>query len=86
MEYKLEFLVNDELNFFYLNKDVITAGKLSSNDFQLNDNSVSRNHCKFINEINSHKLIDLGSTNGTYVNGKRITDIGHRNYSPSTSF
>jgi len=74
VEYKLEFLVNDELNFFYLNKDVITVGKLSSNDFQLNDNSVSRNHCKFINEINSHKLIDLGSTNGTYVNGKRITE------------
>lgn len=74
MDFKLEYLINEELKTFYLNKEVITVGKLSSNDFQLNDNSVSRNHCKFERGKNSYKLIDLGSTNGTYVNGKRIDE------------
>lgn len=74
MEFKLEYLINDELKTFYLNKDIITIGKLSSNDFQLNDNSVSRNHCKFTKIKNNYKLIDIGSTNGTYVNGKKIDE------------
>ena len=74
MEYKLEYVINEEVNSFYLNKDVITVGKLSGNDLQLGDNSVSRNHCKFERVKNDYKIIDLGSTNGTYVNGKRITE------------
>ena len=74
MEYKLEYIINEEVNTFYLNKDLITVGKLSGNDLQLDDNSVSRNHCKFVRAKNAYKIIDLGSTNGTYVNGKRITE------------
>jgi len=74
MEYKLEYITNDEVTSFYLNKGLVTVGKLSGNDLQLGDNSVSRNHCKFVRTKNSYKIIDLGSTNGTYVNGKRITD------------
>ena len=74
MDFKLEYSIIEELKTFYLSKEVITVGKLSSNDFQLNDNSVSRNHCKFERSKNSYKLIDMGSTNGTYVNGKRIDE------------
>ncbi len=74
MEYKLEYIVNDELKSFNLNSDEITAGKLSTNDFQVADNSVSRYHCKFIRQNDSVKVIDLGSTNGTFVNGKRIKE------------
>jgi adenylate cyclase len=74
MEFKLEYNINDEIKTFYLNKDTVTVGKLSGNDLQLNDNSVSRNHCNFVKIKNTYKIIDLGSTNGTYVNGKRVTD------------
>jgi len=74
MEFKLEYIINDELKTFFFNKDVVTTGKLSGNDFQLADNSVSRNHCKFVQAKNTYKVIDLGSTNGTYVNGKRVTE------------
>jgi adenylate cyclase len=74
MEYKLEYTVNEELKSFFLTKDAVTVGKLSTNDFPLNDNSVSRNHCKFVKTKSGYKVQDLGSTNGTYVNGKKVKD------------
>ncbi|MCP5106941.1 MAG: FHA domain-containing protein, partial [bacterium] len=64
--------VNDEVKNFSLNKDVVSIGKLSGNDFQLPDNSVSRNHCKLEKTRDGFKICDQGSTNGTFVNGKKI--------------
>lgn len=74
MEYKLEYIFNDEVKIFYLKKNIISVGKLTSNDLQINENSVSRNHCKFTRLGRGYKLTDLGSTNGTYINGRRITE------------
>jgi len=74
MEYKLEYTLNEESETFFLNKETISVGKLSGNDLQLVDSSVSRNHCKFVKMKDGYKLLDLGSTNGTYVNGKRVTE------------
>ena len=74
MEFKLEYMVNEEIKIFYLTKDIITAGKLSENDLQLDDKTISRKHCKFQKSKNSFKLIDLNSTNGSYVNGQQIKE------------
>ncbi len=74
MEFKLEYTINEELKSIHFTKEVVTTGKLSTNDFQVSDNSISRNHCKFVKTKNSYKIIDLGSTNGTFVNGKRVKD------------
>lgn len=74
MKYKLEYISDEEVQAFYLNKDIVTAGKLRVNDLQLNDRTVSRNHCKFIKSEDTYKLVDCNSTNGTYVNGYRITE------------
>ncbi|MCP4157244.1 MAG: FHA domain-containing protein [bacterium] len=74
MDFKLEYLVNDEVTTFALVKDEIGVGKLSSNALQLNDNSVSRNHCKFVKVKNGYKLVDCGSTNGSFVNAKKIKE------------
>jgi pSer/pThr/pTyr-binding forkhead associated (FHA) protein len=74
VNYKLEYFVNDEWETFYLNKKTITLGKLSKNDLQINDSTISRNHCKFIKAKNIYKIIDLNSTNGTFVNGKIINE------------
>lgn len=74
MEYKLEYIFNDELKTFYLKKDTVTIGKLATNDLQINESAVSRNHCKFIRAGKGYKLTDIGSTNGTYINGRRITE------------
>lgn len=36
------------------------------------NNAISRVHCKFIYQNMNYYITDLGSANGTYVNGKRI--------------
>ena len=74
MEFKLEFIFNDELKTFYLKKNVVSIGKLNSNDLQINEGAVSRSHCKFTRMGEVYKLSDLNSTNGTYINGRRITE------------
>jgi hypothetical protein len=47
-------------------------GRASANDFTLNDPSVSGAHCKVVVEDGQASLIDLGSTNGTFVNRARV--------------
>ena len=42
-------------------------------DVQIIDNGVSRRHAKLVRDLDgTSKIIDLKSTNGTYVNGRRI--------------
>jgi pSer/pThr/pTyr-binding forkhead associated (FHA) protein len=36
------------------------------------DSSVSRLHCRIVKDQNGIALIDLGSTNGSFVNGLKI--------------
>ena len=64
MEYKLEYLVDDEPKVFYLAKDEVVIGKLFENDIELKDNTVSRQHCKLQRVGKGYKLIDMKSTNG----------------------
>lgn len=52
---------------------VVTIGRSSQNEVTINDSKVSRHHCQIIQHDNgSFSLSDFGSTNGTYVNGKRV--------------
>ena len=62
MEYRLDFVLNDEQKFFSLKKKEITIGKLPGNDFYLEDNSISRKHCKLTKDGDTYKLEDLNST------------------------
>jgi len=53
---------------------VITFGRSSQSNVVINDIKVSRVHCQIIQHDNgSFGIADFGSTNGTYVNGQRIT-------------
>jgi len=49
-------------------------GRSSKCDVQIDQESVSRNHCKVVNTGKSVLLRDLGSTNGTYVNDTPIDE------------
>ncbi len=52
---------------------VLTVGRSSQNDVVLSDSRVSRVHCQFVQYDNGlFGIIDTGSTNGTFVNGRRI--------------
>lgn len=48
----------------------ITIGRLSTNDVVISDSNVSRRHAELRRENERWTLVDLGSTNGTVVNGK----------------
>ncbi len=52
--------------------DVVTIGRDSSNNIVIPHNSVSRQHAKIIKVKNYRYLVDLDSTNGTYVEDKPI--------------
>lgn len=51
---------------------VVTIGQSSQNDVVLADDSVSRNHARLEYEAGGWRVTDLGSTNGTYLNGDRL--------------
>jgi FHA domain len=58
---------------YELNKDIITLGRDITNDIVINDPEVSRHHCRLTRGGGGYTLEDLGSTNGTFVNGQRLT-------------
>lgn len=52
---------------------VITFGRNENNDVIINDPFVGRNHCQIVENDGKLLVVDLSSTNGTFVNGQRIT-------------
>jgi pSer/pThr/pTyr-binding forkhead associated (FHA) protein len=54
--------------------DVIRIGRASSNDIVIDDLTVSAQHALLTKSPSGYRLKDLGSTNGTQVNGASITD------------
>ena len=59
---------------YNVDRPSIVLGRSSKADIQLDQESVSRNHCKLINTGKSIMLRDLGSTNGTYVNDELVDE------------
>lgn len=56
-----------------LDKLPLTVGKMEGCvDKVLGDMSISRMHCRFVNDGGRIAIIDLGSTNGSYRNGLRL--------------
>jgi len=55
-----------------LSKERMTLGRKPENDVQIDNLAVSGKHAMIINILDDSFLEDLGSTNGTYVNGKLI--------------
>src|SRR5215213_7126449 len=53
-------------------KATVTVGAMEDNDLVVSDETVSRYHCRIVQEENAYVLVDLGSTNGTFVNRVRI--------------
>ncbi len=52
----------------------VKIGRQADNDLVVVDPGVSRHHAEVINHNGNCTLHDLGSTNGTYVNGSVITE------------
>jgi hypothetical protein len=58
---------------FPLEKSEIHLGRDVANEVFVNDAEVSRRHARLTVQAGNFMLEDLGSTNGTFVNGQRLT-------------
>lgn len=56
-----------------LDKPSLTIGRKEDNDIHIDHMSVSGYHARIDNTEGSFTVTDLGSANGTFVNGKKIT-------------
>jgi len=58
---------------FVVNHDAFTIGSSSHNDLLIEDSTVSKRHCEIIVDQTGYLIRDLESTNGTFVQGVRIS-------------
>jgi len=74
---RLKLLVREadqEVEVTFDAKSEITIGAMDDNDLVLHDETVSRYHCKILQEGESYVLLDLDSTNGSFVNRVRVRE------------
>ncbi len=57
---------------FELTKNELYIGRDINNDIVINDSEISRKHARLILQAGGYVLEDLGSTNGSFVNGQRL--------------
>jgi len=54
--------------------DKTTVGRVEDNTFAITDPSVSSHHCEILRKGSDVVVRDLNSTNGTYINGEKVTE------------
>jgi pSer/pThr/pTyr-binding forkhead associated (FHA) protein len=57
-----------------LKVDKTTIGRVEDNTFQIAEPSVSSHHCEVLLRGTEVVVRDLNSTNGTYINGEKVTE------------
>src|SRR5215475_14712441 len=57
-----------------LKVDKTTIGRVEDNTFQIAEPSVSSHHCEVLLRGNDVIVRDLNSTNGTFINGEKVTE------------
>ena len=68
-------VVKDGFNVHNINvtENPSTVGRSTACTVRVEDGLVSGKHCKFFLEDGKAKVEDLGTTNGTFLNGQKIT-------------
>jgi transcriptional regulator with GAF, ATPase, and Fis domain len=58
-----------------IDREVFRIGKSPESDLVLDDSTVSRSHCEIVQESRGYLLRDLGSTNGTLLDGSEVREV-----------
>jgi len=73
MPYRLTFLTEPRKGLTIdFNQEIITIGRAAQNDLVIDEKHVSGHHAKISSNEGKFWVEDLGSTNGTFVNGTRV--------------
>jgi pSer/pThr/pTyr-binding forkhead associated (FHA) protein len=67
------------LHEYALDRETVTIGRKTDNDIHIDNLAVSGNHAKILTILNDSFIEDLGSTNGTYINGRKISKHALKN-------
>ena len=62
----------ETLREYSLDQETVTIGRLNENDIHIDNLAVSSKHAKVRTILNDSFIEDLDSTNGTFINGKKI--------------
>ena len=57
-----------------LKTEKTTVGRVEDNSFQIAEPSVSSHHCEVLVRGNDVLVRDLNSTNGTFINGEKVSE------------
>jgi hypothetical protein len=64
---------------YALKRNTILIGRADDADVHIADTSVSSNHARIVGRSEGFEIVDLDSTNGTFVAGKRVSRSSLRN-------
>ena len=59
---------------YAITSEVVTVGRHPDSDIFLDDITVSRHHVELAANATGYSIKDVGSLNGTYLNGERLED------------
>jgi signal transduction histidine kinase len=62
----------DQGKRFELKDRAVGLGRENSNPIRIHDHEVSRRHAEVRRDADGYRVVDLGSANGTYLNGRAI--------------
>jgi len=72
---KAELEIVRERRRIKLGAEPCSIGRDQQNDVVLDDRAISRKHAEIRLRLGRYTLYDLQSTNGTYVNGRRVAEV-----------
>ncbi|NKB37093.1 MAG: AAA family ATPase [Gammaproteobacteria bacterium] len=75
----LQISGSDKTREFSLEQETISIGRFEDNDIRIDNRFISGHHSKIVTVQGQSYVVDMGSTNGTFVNGQRISKCRLKN-------
>ena len=69
----------EQVKVYRLDKSEVCVGRDEACEVHIDNLGISRRHCQFENTAGVYQVRDLNSSNGTFVNGKKITQHSLQN-------